>query len=101
METKKYTCIKPTTHRHEKISVGDEMELTPEQARPLQHGGFITFDEEAAKCVRLLAKGEEETAVDSETRTATDEGNVGESDRSPSTDTQRSSTAFVSYEKGD
>lgn len=95
METKKYTCIKATTMRHKKITIGEEVELTDEQARPLQHGGFITFDEEAAKCIRRLAGIDESVSDD-----------VGNKDASIETAVKSESSRQVyststGFEKGD
>jgi hypothetical protein len=100
METQTYTCIKPTTHQYQKITVGDEIELTPEQARPLQHGGFITFDEAAAKCIRQLAKGDEQDTVDQDINTTADDLD-NEASETTSTESRRVPSVSVGYEKGD
>ena len=93
--TKKYTCIKTTTHKHQKVSVGDEIELTPEQARPLSHGGFITLDEDAAKCIRELANENKQHGE-------SDDNGTSVTDESIDDDTQVShSHQSIGYEKGD
>ena len=58
METQTYYVIKPTTHNRAKVSYGDSLELTAEQARPLINGGFIGTD--LASAIRI---GELATAL--------------------------------------
>ena len=58
-ETKKYYVIKPTTHARKKVSVGDVLELTESQARPMRNGGFITVEKSVAELVVELVKENE------------------------------------------
>ncbi len=60
MTVETYTVIKATRIGSEKKEIGDEVELVMSQARPLQHGGFITFDKEAGAAIRKLIKAESE-----------------------------------------
>ena len=55
METQTYYVIKPTTHNRTRVSYGDRLELTTEQARPLTSGGFITADKACAIRIGELA----------------------------------------------
>ncbi len=55
METQTYYVIKPTTHNRAKVSYGDSLELTIEQARPLINGGFIGTDKASAIRIGELA----------------------------------------------
>lgn len=67
-QPKKYTCIKTTVIQGKKITIGDESPpLVMSQARPLQNGGFITFDEDAAQCIRHLTN--KQTEVQTEVQT--------------------------------
>ena len=58
-ETKKYYVIKPTTHARKKVNVGDELDLSESQARPLRNGGFITVEKSVAELVVELVKENE------------------------------------------
>ena len=58
-ETKKYYVIKPTTHARKKVSVGDVLDLSESQARPLRNGGFITVEKCVAELVVELVKENE------------------------------------------
>ena len=58
-ETKKYYVIKPTTHARKKVSVGDVLELTESQARPMRNGGFVTVEKAVAERVIELVKENE------------------------------------------
>ena len=58
-ETKKYYVIKPTTHARKKVSVGDVLELTESQARPMRNGGFVTVEKTVAERVVELVKENE------------------------------------------
>jgi len=55
-ETTKYFVIRATTHARKKVSVGDVLELTESQARPLRNGGFITVEKGVADRVVELVK---------------------------------------------
>lgn len=55
METQTYYVIKPTTHNKAKVTHGDRLELTGEQARPLINGGFIGTDKASAIRIGELA----------------------------------------------
>ena len=63
-ETKACTCIKPLVIEGRRLSIGDPIELLESQARPLQHGGFITLDTAAGELIRELVREEDETEVD-------------------------------------
>lgn len=58
-ETKKYYVIKPTTHARKKVSVGDALDLSESQARPLRNGGFITVEKCVAELIVELVKENE------------------------------------------
>jgi hypothetical protein len=58
-ETKKYYVIKPTTRARKKVSVGDVLDLSESQARPLRNGGFITVEKCVAEIVVELVKENE------------------------------------------
>ena len=58
-ETKKYYVIKPTTHARKKVSVGDVLDLSESQARPMRNGGFITVQKSVAELVVELVKENE------------------------------------------
>ena len=58
-ETKKYYVIKPTTHARKKVCVGDVLELSESQARPMRNGGFITVEKSVAELVVELVKENE------------------------------------------
>ena len=51
---KTYYVIKPTTIASKKVSIGDVVSLSDQQARPLHNGGFVTFDGVAAKRITEL-----------------------------------------------
>ncbi|MEW8416224.1 MAG: hypothetical protein AB2690_03075 [Candidatus Thiodiazotropha endolucinida] len=55
METQTYYVIKPTTHNKTKVTHGDQLELTGEQARSLINGGFIGTDKASAIRIGELA----------------------------------------------
>ncbi len=102
MTIKNYTCIKPFPHKHQKITVGDEVLLTDVEARPLKHGGFITFDSAAATLIRLLVKGEEELSSEENDASSSvddnDSDNISETKRLNS---NSNAQPAVGYEKGD
>ncbi len=109
---KKYTCIRPTVIQQAKITVGDEVELFESQARPLKNGGFITFDEDAAKCIQKLVKGDSEPDMNAEVEMpevseAIEAVNEITSSENDTRDQTVSSSAFllqnkaVGYETGD
>ena len=58
-ETKKYYVIKPTTHARKKVSVGDVLDLSESQARPMRNGGFVTVEKSVAERVVELVKENE------------------------------------------
>ena len=58
-ETKKYYVIKPTTHARKKVSVGDVLDLSESQARPMRNGGFVNVEKSVAERVVELVKENE------------------------------------------
>ena len=58
-ETKKYYVIKPTTHARKKVNVGDVLDLSESQARPMRNGGFVTVEKSVAERVVELVKENE------------------------------------------
>ena len=63
-ETKSCTCIKPLVIEGRRLSIGDPIELLESQARPLQHGVFITLDTAGGDLIRELVREEDEAEVD-------------------------------------
>ncbi len=57
MQTSPFYVIKPTLHENLKVTYGDRMDLTPQQAEHLLLGGFIgTHQPSAVRIGELVAE---------------------------------------------
>lgn len=63
MQKRTWYVIKPTMFERKKVDIGDELELTHSQARPLQNGGFITADKNAVECIKGLLQQNKDLKV--------------------------------------